>query len=348
MLVADVGRTTARVAVCDQLDPIETGTAGRVEVPSGASLADHGGIATVLAVLADATRELGRPDPDPEPCAVVVGVAGAGQHPTAAIELADALAQRAPNAAVSVTSDVITAHAGALSGEPGVVLIAGTGAVALGIAADGTHQLVDGWGWMVGDSGSGAWLGRVGLDAALRAHDGRPGGSPRVARAAAERFGPLDRLPARLHGAASPAREIAGFVPELAAAARAGDPVARDAFARAVEQLTDTVAAACRAAGPPSSASSPELALAVVGGLTALQDLVVAPLMDAVTTSHPTIRARPPAGDALAGARRLAEHGAGVHRSLVLGIPARRSRSGRHDAGRTVGTAPTSTHNQEA
>ncbi|WP_275092119.1 BadF/BadG/BcrA/BcrD ATPase family protein, partial [Microbacterium sp. K36] len=66
---------------------------------------------------------------------------------------------------------MVTAHAGALDGAAGVLLIAGTGAVALGVDPSGA-RLVDGWGPELGDFGSGSWLGREALRAVLRAHDG--------------------------------------------------------------------------------------------------------------------------------------------------------------------------------
>ena len=53
---------------------------------------------------------------------------------------------------------------------------AGTGLIAIG--TDLTRwRRADGWGHLLGDCGSGAWIGRAGLEAALRAYDGRPGGS---------------------------------------------------------------------------------------------------------------------------------------------------------------------------
>ena len=83
------------------------------------------------------------------------------------------------------------AHAGALDGEPGVVLIAGTGVVALAIGADGALRTADGWGPWLGDEGGGAWIGAAGLRTALRAHDGR-GRSTTLLDAARARFGAGD------------------------------------------------------------------------------------------------------------------------------------------------------------
>jgi N-acetylglucosamine kinase-like BadF-type ATPase len=71
-----------------------------------------------------------------------------------------------------VSNDAVTAHLGALAGEPGAVIVAGTGAIAL---AAGPHDWAraDGWGSLLGDDGGGFWIGRRALATALREYDGR-------------------------------------------------------------------------------------------------------------------------------------------------------------------------------
>ena len=83
-----------------------------------------------------------------------------------------------------VSNDAVTAHLGALGGEPGAVIVAGTGAIALAASPAGWAR-ADGWGPMLGDDGGGYWIGRRALAMALREHDGR-GGAARFLRAAAE------------------------------------------------------------------------------------------------------------------------------------------------------------------
>src|SRR3954463_4662456 len=112
------------------------------------------------------------------------GFAGAAPGwPGSAGEAAGA-APAVPAPTVLVTNDAVTAHLGALAGEPGVVIVAGTGAIALAV---GEHEVAraDGWGTRLGDDGGGYWIGRAGLAAALRAHDGRGGSPELLARAAA-------------------------------------------------------------------------------------------------------------------------------------------------------------------
>jgi glucosamine kinase len=62
---------------------------------------------------------------------------------------------------------------GAFPDESGIVLIAGTGSIALGRDRNGTSARAGGWGYLIGDEGSGYDLGRRGIRAAAKAADGR-------------------------------------------------------------------------------------------------------------------------------------------------------------------------------
>ncbi len=72
-----------------------------------------------------------------------------------------------------IVSDAVAALAGATGCRPGVVVVAGTGSIALGINEGGETARAGGWGWRLGDEGSGYDIGRRALTAALRAYDGR-------------------------------------------------------------------------------------------------------------------------------------------------------------------------------
>ena len=74
---------------------------------------------------------------------------------------------------VYMTHDAAIALAGATACEPGVIVIAGTGAISYGINAKGKSKRVDGWGHLLGDAGSAYDIARRALVAAFRAHDGR-------------------------------------------------------------------------------------------------------------------------------------------------------------------------------
>jgi N-acetylglucosamine kinase-like BadF-type ATPase len=304
VLAGDIGRTTCRLARYDR--------GVRVAAAHGAcgvSLSDRDGPARVRQAILATLRQVA---PGPPVSAAVLGITGAAQHPGAAHTLAGAL-EADVGAPVTVVSDVVAAHAGAFGGAPGVLTIAGTGAVALGISVQGTATLVDGWGPVLGDAGSAVDVGRAGLGAALRAHDGRSGGSPVLAAAATERFGDLDALPGRVQGDASPFRLVASFATAVAAAARAGDPVATDIFADAVEHLADTTRTAVHRTSADATAVLP---VAFAGGLFALDDLVAAPVRAALAAVDGA-EVRAAAGDALDGAHALGTGAAGLHHGVT-------------------------------
>lgn len=73
---------------------------------------------------------------------------------------------------VFLAHDSVTSYLGALGDELGVVVAAGTGVVTLAVGATDVAR-IDGWGNLIGDAGSGYWLGRAALDAVMRAYDGR-------------------------------------------------------------------------------------------------------------------------------------------------------------------------------
>ncbi|MFJ2116635.1 BadF/BadG/BcrA/BcrD ATPase family protein, partial [Streptomyces sp. NPDC087850] len=110
--------------------------------------------------------------------AVAIGAAGmATLGDGLRAELPGALERHLGVRRLVLAADAVTAYAGALGQRPGAVVAAGTGMIALGTDLAGWRR-ADGWGHLLGDHGGGAWIGRAGLEAALRAHDGRRGGSP--------------------------------------------------------------------------------------------------------------------------------------------------------------------------
>ncbi|NGO11903.1 ATPase [Streptomyces sp. HC44] len=179
-------------------------------------------------------------------------------------------------ASVEVYSDIEAAFASA-PGAPadGLALVAGTGAVAARITGHRCTATAGGDGWLLGDDGSGFWIGREAVRAALRMADGR-GDSTRLAEAVGRAFAvPPDALPdggadapydpatvsaswsraqreayrMRLLPAvmAEPPIRLAGLAPLVSEAARRADAVARTILREAAGHLTDTVRAlGCR------------------------------------------------------------------------------------------------------
>jgi N-acetylmuramic acid 6-phosphate etherase len=258
ILAVDLGKTSCRAAVGDR----------RAEGPGAPGLAAPGGVQHALAAILAVASHLGPVDE------IIVGAAGAEAAPHAARELGEALLTALGVDRVAVTSDAVIAHAGALNGQAGVVLIVGTGVVGLAIDATGALRTADGWGPWLGDEGGGAWIGAAGLRAALRAHDGR-GPSTTLLDAARARFGAPQTWPAQLTDAAA----VASFAPDVLAAE--GDAAALQIVSAAAEAL----AATARAVGHGP--------VAIVGGLAEIRAL------------RSRLDPIPAAGDALDGALRL-------------------------------------------
>jgi glucosamine kinase len=110
----------------------------------------------------------------------VAGIGLPGAHRTGqARRLGQALTRQA-GCPVHVTGDADSARHGAFLGAPGIVVIAGTGSVALGWDGE-RFAYAGGHGFLLGDEGSAYWIGREAVRAALRWED-QVGGSELIHR----------------------------------------------------------------------------------------------------------------------------------------------------------------------
>lgn len=210
--------------------------------------------------------------------------------------LADALGVRR----IALAADAVTAYAGAVGQRPGAVVAAGTGLIALG--TDLTRwRRADGWGHLLGDSGGGAWIGRAGLDAAMRAHDGRRGGSAALLARLEAVFGPPQELPGLLYPRVDRPAVLASFAPEVAACA-AEDPVAEGILRAAGAHIAEAAAAVC----PKAGADEEGYEVALTGGLFRMGEPLLVPLREELARLLPGARAVPGSGDPLIGALRIA------------------------------------------
>ncbi|WP_234386112.1 N-acetylglucosamine kinase [Streptomyces sp. ERV7] len=200
---------------------------------------------------------------------------------------------------LALAADAVTAYAGALGQRPGAVVAAGTGMIALG--TDLTRwRRADGWGHLLGDCGGGAWIGRAGLEAAMRAHDGRRGGSAALLDRAEALFGPVAELPGLLYPRTDRPAVLASFAPEVGRCA-ASDPVAASILREAARGIAESAAAVCPV-GEGAGESVSECEVALTGGLFHLGDALLAPVREELAALAPYARRVPAAGDPLAGA----------------------------------------------
>ncbi|WP_329014886.1 N-acetylglucosamine kinase [Streptomyces sp. NBC_00690] len=217
--------------------------------------------------------------------------------------LPDALATALGVRRLALASDAVTAYAGALGQRPGAVVAAGTGLVALGTDLVDWRR-ADGWGHLLGDCGGGAWIGRAGLEAALRSHDGRPGGSRGLLAAAEASFGPAQSIPEAVYPRSDRPAVLASFAPRVGRCATEGDEVAVGILALAARHIAEAAAAALpsdRAVG-----DGPGYEVALTGGLLKLGAPLLGPLREELSTQLPEVRVVSAQGDPLAGAVLLA------------------------------------------
>ncbi|MFE7934562.1 N-acetylglucosamine kinase [Streptomyces sp. NPDC057456] len=231
------------------------------------------------------------------PATAVVGAAGLSTLGDALrAELPGALAREFGVRTTALVADAVTAYVGALGPRPGAVVAAGTGLIAIGTDLT-AWQRADGWGHLLGDCGSGAWIGRAGLEAALRAHDGRPGGSAALLVRAEERFGPMTGLPGRLYPRPDRPAVLASFAPQVASCAE-DDPVAAGILRDAARHMAESAAAVCPADGEPR--------IALTGGLFRMGGPLLVPLEEELARRLPYALRVPAEGDPLDGAVRIA------------------------------------------
>lgn len=232
---------------------------------------------------------------DWKPDIVAAGLSGLADGEAAPALLLDAV----PSASVALLAhDSVTSMLGALAARPGAVVAAGTGVVTLATGPGGVAR-IDGHGHLVGDAGSGFWLGRAGLEAALRAHDGR-GPETSLTAAAHDAFGPLHRIGHDLQRSDDRVARIAAFA---RAVLDALDD--RDAIALAIAVAGADELAASAAAGLARIDADADARVSWAGSLLTSSVRYRALFETALAARRPASILVPPAGDGLDGATEL-------------------------------------------
>ena len=303
----DGGGTRGRAWVAPaEHDPLQApaGAAKRDEACNPYGVGVERAAAAILAVIDEAWRAAGAPAGEIGHAHVCIGAAGL-ESTNEREGLTDALVEGGlTRERLELVGDPWVALEGALPADvvgPGarILLVSGTGSVAVAVCGDGSRTRVGGWGSRVGDEGSGAWLGIEAVRATLRALDGRdPPGS--LADAVRDAWGRGSEALVNRARSATPAA-FAALAPlvlqtSMASAAADADPTAAALRARAVAHVAELITTA--AAGCPCGPAG----LALSGGVaTALADEIRAVLPTPLSEAL-----RPAAGPPVAGAWRVA------------------------------------------
>lgn len=228
---------------------------------------------------------------DTRPIACCAGAAGA-EVGSARERLRGLIQSVFPKCRVTVVHDtrLVLAAAGL---DAGIALIAGTGSVAYARSVDGAESRRGGWGWMVGDEGSGVWIAREAARVVMRRADGRsdlgPLGAALVAACGATE---PEQMVAVLHAMheASQWAALARIVFETAA----GDAASREIVQRAAAELARLIA--------PLRPLCPDGPVVLAGGLLLHEPLLESALREAVGMHCVRLERAP-----VEGAVRLAE-----------------------------------------
>lgn len=145
-----------------------------------------------------------------------------------------------------IVNDVIVAFYAATNGEPGIVVVAGTGSIAYGINSKGDSMISGGWGWLIGDEGSAFDIARRALGFATKAYDGR-GKKTILTEMFMEEFGVgdlKDIVPKIYHEITS--ANIASLARIVFSAAERGDRIAIKILRESGEELGQAAVAIAR------------------------------------------------------------------------------------------------------
>jgi glucosamine kinase len=267
---ADVGGSKTAVAVANGETVLARGAGPGAAVRPGRALQSA---AIIVEVVRQALAAAGALRAD----VLVVGAAGAGRQPEQG-ELERSLRAEQVAQTVVVVTDIEIALIAAFGDGPGIVVSAGTGSIAVGRDRSGTLRRMGGYGWQMGDEGSGYAIGRAALGAVSRARDGRSPTTPLQQQlAGATRTADFDEL-VSWAATATPA-QVAALAPYVLAVATAGDVVARGILDYAARELSQL--AICL---KPLLSERDRMPVALAGGLlepdTPLRAVVLAKLAE--------------------------------------------------------------------
>jgi glucosamine kinase len=212
-----------------------------------------------------------------------------------------------PTERVQVCGDERTALRGAFGTSPGIVLISGTGSIAVGRDDQGREHRCGGWGWLLDGAGSAMDIGRDGLALSLRMADGRHPPSAllpalwQTLGVTPGEAGAAQAIKAQVVAHGFGAAGFARLAPVVAAAAAAGDSDAQRIVAGSGQALAAMAAAvACRLNLP-----TPVPVCAMGGAVHHLPGLAAA-LQQGLAEMLPHARLMAPQADACSGALQMA------------------------------------------
>jgi N-acetylglucosamine kinase-like BadF-type ATPase len=242
----------------------------------------------------------------PDLGAAVLAIAGTDTESIAAKVKAER------NDAWMVVNDVVAAWATATGAGPGVAVIAGTGSNVFGVGEDGHAWRAGGWGHLLGDEGSGYWLGVQSIKAALR---DREASGPKTALsvAACDFFGvsSVEAVASLVYSKPLTKGELAAFAIETGRLAEQGDAVAAALYERGARELGEQVTAVIDRTGLAEGGAQ-SFPVGLIGSAFKAGAVFVEPLTRVVLDSAPGAQVGRVAMAPVGGSLLLAAKAAGL------------------------------------
>lgn len=204
---------------------------------------------------------------------------------------------------VSVVGDNEVALEAAFSGAPGVIVASGTGSIAYGLNEQGKTARAGGLGFAISDEGSGHWIGRAAVAAAIRAFDREQ--ETQLHCYINDAFQVDTREQVIKVANATPPPDFARLFPFVVQAAEEGDAVAAEVLARAGEELAELAAIVIGKLWSGDTA----VRVGMVGGVFQNSASVRQSFRDAIMAKYPKVELNMSVADPVAGALSLARKG---------------------------------------
>ncbi|HSJ37617.1 MAG TPA: BadF/BadG/BcrA/BcrD ATPase family protein [Planococcus sp. (in: firmicutes)] len=200
-------------------------------------------------VLSNLLAELKKQDPHifSQLAVCFAGMSGVGESGRDAEFTALLKRQLPEKTEVVVRNDAYNALYSGTLGNPGIVQIAGTGAISFGINYEDKIVRAGGWGYLFDDAGSGYYLGNEALRAVFKNYDGR--GPATVLTEKVLEYFEVSYIPdliGMVYGRDHPRAVIAKLSPIVVDAAAAGDGVAKEIIGKGCEEMMKCIEACHR------------------------------------------------------------------------------------------------------
>ena len=239
---------------------------------------------------------------------VCVGLAGAARREISELVrgiVSEVISGEIKPGQIKVVGDTVIALEAAFGSGPGVIVIAGTGSIAYGRNREGRTGRAGGWGFAISDEGSGHWIGRTAVAAAIGAWDENPGENVRLIQTLL-RFWHLETVEQLVPAAnATPPPDFAALFPFVLFLADSGDRIAHDVLTQAGAQLASLAGILLGRLFPNSGA----VPVAMSGGVFASSALVRQVFYNSLRSEHPNAVVNPSVIEPVRGALELARKG---------------------------------------